>query len=249
MKRIPDLPVPERYENRNFNVPRSGGKGLQFVEIKNNTFNEQKGSELSCIEVAMQYPVMGMHHAEQRCFVRKEVYEMLLSAAGKLPAGYRLKIYDAWRPFALQQELYTVYSDLIVKKFGLGGCSEEEKKTIIEKFVSKPDEDRDIPPVHTTGGAVDLTIIGKDGNELAMGTDFDAFTEKTYTSFFEKEEDTAENITIRNNRRLLYHVMTEAGFTNLPSEWWHYDYGDRFWAFYHQEPAIYRGVFTREEMH
>lgn len=239
MKGIPDLSSPERYENRDFDAFLSEAMDSQFVEIKDNGF----------IEVAMQYPVMGMQHSEQGCFVRKKVYEMLVSAAKMLPAGYKLKIYDAWRPFALQQELYTTYSERIVKEFGLDGCGEEEKRGVIEKFVSKPVEDRDIPPVHTTGGAVDLTIIGRDGKELEMGTGFDAFTEKTYTSFFEKETETVENITIRDNRRLLYHIMTEAGFTNLPSEWWHFDYGDRFWAFYNQKPALYRGVFTREEMY
>lgn len=239
MKGIPDISEPQNYENRDFMSDLSGGADSGFIEIKENEL----------IKTDMQYPVMGMHYAQKECFVRNRVYEMLLSAARMLPSGYRLKIFDAWRPFALQRELYITYSKRIVKEFKLEECSEDEKSNFIKKFVSEPVKNRDIPPVHTTGGAVDLTIIGKDGKELEMGTCFDAFTEKTYTSFFEKEEAAAENILIRNNRRLLYDVMTEAGFTNLPSEWWHFDYGDRFWAFYQQKPAIYRGVFTREEMH
>lgn len=239
MREIPEISEPQIYKNTDFQADLSGTADFRFVEIK----------ETELIKTAMQYPVMGMQHSEQGCFVRKKVYEMLLLAAGMLPSGCQLKILDAWRPFALQQELYTTYSERIVKEFGLESSNEEEKRIAIRKFVSEPVKDRDIPPVHTTGGAVDLTIIGRDGKELEMGTGFDAFTEKTYTSFFEKEAETAENITIRDNRRLLYHIMTEAGFTNLPSEWWHFDYGDRFWAFYNQKPALYRGVFTREEMH
>ena len=42
--------------------------------------------------------------------------------------------------------------------------------------------------------------------------------------------------------------MTEVGFTNLPSEIWHYDYGDRAWAFYNNEPALYKGIFKLEEI-
>jgi len=238
MKGIPDISEPQSYESTDFQAAVSEAADSRFVEIR----------ETELIKVAMQYPVMGMHHAEQGCFVRKKVYEMLLLAARMLPLGYQLKILDAWRPFALQQELYRTYSERIVKEFGSDGCSEEEKRNVIRKFVSEPVNDRDLPPVHTTGGAVDLTIIRKDGTELEMGTGFDAFTEKTYTSFFEKQEETPENIVVRDNRRLLYHIMTEAGFTNLPSEWWHFDYGDRFWAFYNQKPALYRGAFTREEM-
>ena len=77
-----------------------------------------------------------------------------------------------------------------------------------------------------------------------MGTAFDAFTDRTYTAYFENEKEE----TVKENRRMLYHVMNGAGFTNLPSEWWHFDYGDRFWAFYRKKPAVYGGVFTKEEL-
>jgi D-alanyl-D-alanine dipeptidase len=33
--------------------------------------------------------------------------------------------------------------------------------------------------------------------------------------------------------------MTDAGFTNMPTKWWHYDYGNKFWAYYTKEPAKY----------
>lgn len=227
MNGIPDIADPERYESRNF--LESG-----FVEIKTEEH----------FEVRMQYPLLGMKNAERQCYVREEVFDRLLKAAKMLPAGYRFKILDAWRPFALQAELYTAYAADIIRDFELGECTKEQQRAVIRKFVSDPIADREIPPVHTTGGAVDLTIIDEAGCELDMGTGFDAFTDKTRTSYFENEKDE----TVRNNRRLLYFVMTHAGFTNLPSEWWHFDYGDRFWAFYNRVPAIYRGVFTREEL-
>lgn len=195
--------------------------------------------------VCMQYPLLGMEHAQPLCYVRKEVYERLLAACRFLPGGYRLCIWDAWRPFALQKELYDRYSAEIVKRFALEQMSEKQRSAEIAKYVSLPEENRDVPPVHTTGGAVDVTILDADGRELEMGTAFDAFTEETHTAYFETAGDTV----IRDNRRLLYTAMTSAGFTNLPSEWWHYDYGDRFWGYYTDAPAMYRGVFTREELH
>ena len=36
--------------------------------------------------------------------------------------------------------------------------------------------------------------------------------------------------------------MIKAGFTNLSSEVWHYDYGNRAWAFYKKTKAIYKGI-------
>ena len=70
-------------------------------------------------------------------------------------------------------------------------------------------------------------------------------TDRTQTVYYEKKPEEE----IIRNRRLLYHVMTENGFTNLPSEWWHYDYGDRFWAYYNQKSILYDEVYTREEIH
>ena len=235
---IPDRADPERYEENAF-------ADSPFVEIRSD----------ERFDVQMQYPLLGMKHAEPQCFVRKEVYEMLLQAAARLPEGYRFRIWDTWRPFALQKELYEVYSRDIIRDFGLAECTEEERKAVIRKFVSDPMADRDVPPVHTTGGAIDLTILDEDGRELPMGTAFDAFTDKTNTVFYEQAAQCADDGNdvcdkeIRDNRRLLYHIMTETGFTNLPSEWWHFDYGDRFWGYYKGKPAIYRGVFTREEIH
>jgi D-alanyl-D-alanine dipeptidase len=227
MNAIPATEGPKIYTVHDF-------QKAAFIELQSNEF----------WEVSMQYPVFKMKNAELQCFVRKEVHEMLMKAAGLLPEGYRFRIWDAWRPFALQEELYEVYAGDIIQYFGLEQCTEEQKKAVIHKFVSEPTANRAVPPVHTTGGAVDVTIIDADGRKLEMGTEFDAFTDKTDTAYFENEKDKI----VRDNRRLLYTVMTSVGFTNLPSEWWHFDYGDRFWAYYNKKPAVYEGIFTREEI-
>ena len=36
--------------------------------------------------------------------------------------------------------------------------------------------------------------------------------------------------------------MISVGFTNLPSEWWHYDYGTKFWAYFNNTDALYSGI-------
>ncbi len=228
MTEIPKVGNPKKYDKVCFTHS-------DFIQI---TSNDR-------FDVQMQYPLLGMKFAESSCYVRKEVHEKLVDASNLLPKGYRLRIWDAWRPFALQHELYTSYSEKIVNEFGLEKRSEEEKKTIIRKFVSEPVENRNLPPVHTTGGAIDVTIIDSNGKEIDMGTEFDAFTDLTHTAAFENQK----NLTVRDNRRMLYQIMTSVGFTNLPSEWWHYDYGDRFWAYYNNKPAMYDGIFVREEIY
>ena len=228
-KAIPRRDDPEVYEPADLS-------GSGFVKLEDD----------DRFEIRMQYPVLKMKNAEPECLVRKEVAKRLKDAADLLPKGYKFRIWDAWRPFALQKELYEVYSEDLIKIFSLDRLSPKERNAVIRKYVSDPVRDIYIPPVHTTGGAVDLTVTDENGTELDMGTGFDSFAPKTHTDFYEDKGLQADGSAIRDNRRLLYNIMTEAGFTNLPSEWWHFDYGDRFWAYYNDRPALYEGVFDRE---
>lgn len=229
MKAIPLVNAPEVY------TPLAP-TGSPFVELCD-------GEEF---DVKMQYVRLGMEHAVPSCYVRKEVFHRLQQAQAALPDGLKLRIWDTWRPFALQLELYNTYRQTIITKNRLDKLSLEEQAAEIQKFVSYPTEDRNIPPVHTTGGAVDVTLVDACGHELPMGTPFDAFGPETATAYFESTSQDAP--TVRDNRRILYHCMTGAGFTNLPSEWWHFDYGNRFWAYYTGNPAIYEGIFTQMEV-
>ncbi len=206
--------------------------------------------------VEMQYPKLQMQQACERCLLREEAAKRLEEAScylQELLPGAKLKIWDAWRPFALQQELYYAYRGDILRQFHMENQPFAAQEAIVRKYVSLPDENRVLPPVHTTGGAVDVTITEADGTDLPMGCAFDAFADETETAYFERmpQELSAEDIKrwkrIRDHRRILYAAMTRAGFVNLPSEWWHFDYGDRFWAWAKQKPALYRGVFTEEE--
>ena len=90
-----------------------------------------------------------------------------------------------------------------------------------------------------------MTIMGPNGKYLDFGTEFDAFTEKTRAAYYETIdiEGDSKAKEIRDNRRLLYNLMMEAGFGNLPSEWWHYEYGDKNWADIQGKSALYKGIF------
>ena len=69
---------------------------------------------------------------------------------------------------------------------------------------------------HNLGVAVDLTLIGGDGQELDMGTPFDTFSSAAHTA-----NATGE---VASNRRLLVLLMQAEGFTNYEKEWWHFSY-------------------------
>ena len=196
------------------------------------------------MEFQPKYWERGIPGALERVYVRKTVADMLLAAVRLLPDGCKLKIFDAWRPAAVQKALFGEYYSVLQQTFQSEKKSEAELKKMTSQFVSYPSEDPDCPFVHSTGGAVDLTIVDAQGKELNMGTGFDDFTDAAHTAYFES----ADNTEVRDNRRLLHHVMTAAGFTNYPGEWWHYDYGDRFWAAMTQRDSIYRGIYEMPEI-
>lgn len=185
------------------------------------------------------YLEQGIPGAIRKVYVRKTVADMLETAARSLPAGYKLKIFDAWRPISVQKALFDEYYERL-QTIHKDTKSEAELLKMASLFVSYPSDDPNRPFVHSTGGAVDLTIVDDRGRELDMGTGFDDFTDAANTAWFEKNGPQE----IRNNRRLLYNAMLSAGFTNYPSEWWHYDYGDRFWAALKQTDSIYQGIYA-----
>ena len=133
MRPIPTIGDPERYIDSAF---------------VNSAFIELKSCDLW--DVKMLYPILHMDHAEENCFVRKEMYERLVKAAGNLPDGYRFRIWDAWRPFALQHELFEKYSVDIIRDFHLEELPEAKRRAAICKFVSDPVPDTKVPPAHTT---------------------------------------------------------------------------------------------------
>ncbi len=108
-----------------------------------------------------------------------------------------------------------------------------EIRELVEMYVSAPSSNPRTPPPHTTGGAIDITILGPDG-PLNMGPN--GHQAEAATSFYRGRIGPP---TVHDNRRLLYTVMVEVGFTNYPREWWHYDYGDQFWGHLSQRDAIY----------
>lgn len=191
--------------------------------------------------VEPSYYNQGIKGALEDAYLRQSVADRLLRADSLLPSGYTLKVYDGYRPICVQQHLWDYYREQVAKNPQNNNLTEEEIDFKTSFFVSKPSYDVKQPSLHNTGGAVDVTIIDVNGNELNMGTCFDDFSDKAWTNHFEEYEQDEE---VRNNRRLLYWTMIYAGFTNLPSEWWHYDYGTKFWGYFTGNNALYEGILN-----
>jgi D-alanyl-D-alanine dipeptidase len=110
--------------------------------------------------------------------------------------GLRLKLFDAFRPSEAQWLLWNA-------------CPDPE-------FLADP---RHGSP-HSRGVAVDLTLIDGAGQELDMGTGFDAFTPLSHHG------NTAIAPAAQRNRFLLLGLMSAAGWDFYGNEWWHYQLFD-----------------------
>lgn len=94
---------------------------------------------------------------------------------------------------------------------------------------------------HPTGAAVDLTLISTDGVALDMGCVLDATDQESSGACYTHNPFISR--AAARNRQVLISALTGAGFTNYPSEWWHWSFGDRYWAVMHnQSHAIYGPV-------
>lgn len=128
------------------------------------------------------------------CFLRVKTIKALLEANKVfLAKGYRIKLYDCYRPLAIQKKMWKIVPDA--------------------NYVANPKKGS----IHNKGGAVDITLVDSLGVELNMGTTFDFFGEAAghnYTNFSEE---------ILANRKFLKEIMLQHNFKSFDSEWWHYN--------------------------
>ena len=171
-----------------------------------------------------------------RQFARESVADRLAMADAFLPAGVRLHVVEGLRPVESQQEIYDDYRTELERLHP--GISDQDAHVLASRFVSPVE----VAP-HVAGAAVDLTLIGAHG-PLDLGTPIDATPEQSNGAcFFEAANISRE---ARTNRSLLADVLTAAGLVNYPTEWWHWSFGDRYWAYLEDRPnAIYDRADTR----
>jgi zinc D-Ala-D-Ala dipeptidase len=166
--------------------------------------------------------------------------ERLARAEKLLPAGLRLLVVEAYRPPNLQREYFEGYRDELAALHP--DYTAEQLRTAASRYVSPPE----LAP-HTAGAAIDLTLCDAEGRELDMGTRMNANPEESggrcYTDAAGLERHAVQN------RAILVEAMHSAGFVNYPTEWWHFSYGDRYWALLSQRSeAVYGPIEYHEPL-
>lgn len=178
---------------------------------------------------------------QRRILLRESVLERLLRVQSRLPQGLRLEIHDGWISLEQQQRYFDERFALVQQE--QPQLSPEEAFTETTRLASpviNRDGSRNTPP-HSTGGAVDLALVDTDGQRLDFGMQIQDWA----TADPAVSETRSKKIPamVQATRAVLYQGMIAAGFVNYYTEWWHYSYGDKYWAFQSGQPqAIYGSV-------
>ncbi|MER5748706.1 M15 family metallopeptidase [Streptomyces sp. NPDC002088] len=170
--------------------------------------------------------------------LRQGVLDRLLEAQALLPEGLRLLFVEGYRPPSLQRLYFERYADELRAEHPERTAG--QLRTAASRYVSPPE----IAP-HSAGAAVDLTLVDADGRELDLGTPMNASPEQSAGACYTG----ADNITdeARANREVLGKALSAAGLVNYPTEWWHWSYGDRYWALATGAPAALYGPRELDE--
>ncbi len=130
-------------------------------------------------------------------------------------SGYRLKIFDAYRPACAFRHFVLWGIEDLDQRMKPFFYPELEKEELFQKgYIASQSS-------HSRGSTVDLTLLDmKTGKELDMGSPFDFFSRLSHPdSRAVTEEQYA-------NRMFLRELMTHNGFLPLDCEWWHFTLAD-----------------------
>ena len=151
-------------------------------------------------------------YEEPLAFLTKEAAAALKKASDELVSmGYRLKIFDAYRP----QKAVTHFMN-----WALDANDVRMKEYFypeLEKDVLFPQGYIAEHSGHSRGSTVDLTLFDMETEkEVDRGGTFDYFGELSHPDYKDITEEQYAN------RMLLRDVMMKYGFKPLPEEWWHF---------------------------
>ncbi len=165
---------------------------------------------------------------EEPCaLMTKEAAEALNAAAAEAEEqGYRLKVYDAYRPQMAVDHFVRWAEDVDDTAMKPYFYPELDKSVLFDQGYI------DAKSGHSRGSTIDLTLFDMDtGKEVDMGGTFDYFGELSHPDYV--GDLTEEQI---ENRNTLRDIMVDNGFKPLDTEWWHFTlvdepYPDTYFTF------------------
>lgn len=195
------------------------------------------------VESPHPYEKLGAeYNGKSPYYLRQGVLEALETAQfllEKRHPGWKLKIHDAYRPLGVQQFMvnYTFESLLRRNDWQEHKISARQRQEIwsqVYELWAAPTADPNTPPPHSTGSAVDLTIIDNRQRTLDMGGEIDELSPRSHPDYYANSK-TLQDQQYNRHRQLLNQIMIDSGFCRHPKEWWHFSLGDQMWAWSQQQ--------------
>jgi D-alanyl-D-alanine dipeptidase len=121
----------------------------------------------------------------------------------------------------IQRRIHTGYRARLAAD--LPTLDEHSLDRLASRFVAPP-----ACAPHVSGAAVDLTLVDDAGRCLDLGTPIDATPEDSNGACYFDAPGISP--AARWRRTLLATALGHAGLVNYPTEWWHWSFGDRYWA-------------------
>ena len=104
------------------------------------------------------------------CYTRVKTAKALLKANKEFnKQGVKIKFFDCYRPNSVQYRMWKIVPN--------------------PQYVANPVKGS----IHNKGGAVDITLVTLEGEELDMGTDFDFFGKRAYLDNFDLPQHILDN--------------------------------------------------------
>ena len=193
-----------------FQAKHEYGKGLNIENFKQYEAGIKRNADEKLVEIKQYIPgiKLDIRYATSNNFMHRPMYQTARAYA-RLPVvmalkdveadlktrGLGLKIYDAYRPYAVTVKFYEMTPDT--------------------NFVADPRKGSK----HNRGCAIDLSLVNlKTGKELDMPTGFDSFSKAAAADYQSLPKNKIDD------RELLKSTMQAHGFKVIATEWWHYDF-------------------------
>ena len=195
--------------------------------------------ELFAVESPHPYQKLGADYGgHSPYYLRQSVIKNLIHAQNYLQLlhpNWYIQIFDAYRPVAVQQFMVDYSFGEALRERGLTGKElspqqREEVWTAVYEIWAVPSLDMKTPPPHSTGAAVDITLVNDIGEVVNMGSPIDEMSDRSLPEYYIHSHPE-----YHAHRQLLRDVMLKAGFQRNPREWWHFSFGDQMWAWLYNQ--------------
>lgn len=179
--------------------------------------------------VGAEYNSYSPYHLRQGMIDRLLMAQSYLE---QIQPGWKLAIFDGYRPVAVQKYMVDYTFGELVQSQGWQQekLSPEQKESIwalVYQIWAVPNQNPATPPPHSTGGAVDLALADATGAIVDFGSPIDEISARSQPDYYQQD---LQGQVYHHHRMLLKTVMESAGFQRHPGEWWHFCYGDQMWA-------------------